>query len=133
MILPPGFLGITTIPVGDIWKALGVFSGIFLWLLAFWFFAISTVGLIHGFGRKMHFSLSWWAIIFPNAGLTVALIQIGNVLDSDGIKSIVSAATIILVIAWLGVAGMTIRGVWQGKIMWPHKDEDMEDVEGHEE
>lgn len=132
VILPPGFLGITTIPVGDIWKAVGVAAGIFLWLVGFWFFAISTVGLVHGY-KQAKFTLNWWAIIFPNAGLTIALIHIGNVLGSSGIKAVASAMTIFLCCAWLWVAALNVKAVWKGQILWPHKDEDMEDVEGHEE
>lgn len=132
VILPPGFLGITTIPVGDIWKAMGVGVGIFLWLFGFWFFAISTVGLITGY-RKAQFSLNWWAIIFPNAGLTIALIHIANVLDSPAIKAVCSAMTILLCCAWLWVSILHVKAVWQGHILWPHRDEDMEEVEGHEQ
>lgn len=32
--------------------------------------------------------------------------------------------TIILVIFWLLTAVFNIRAVWQGKVMWPGKDED---------
>jgi len=132
VILPPGFLGITTIPVGDIWKAMGVAVGIFLWLLAFWFFALSTVGNIHGY-KQAHFTLNCWAFIFPNAGLVISLIHIGNVLESGATKAVGSAATILLCVAWLLLAALTIKAVWQGQILWPHKDEDMEDIEGHEQ
>ncbi|KAK5943136.1 hypothetical protein PMZ80_004142 [Knufia obscura] len=131
-ILPPGFLGITIIPVGDIWKAMGVAVGIFLWLLAFWFFALSTVGNIHGY-KHAHFTLSWWAIIFPNVGLTISLIHIGNVLKSGATRAVCSAMTILLCAAWLWIAALTIKAVWQGHVLWPHKDEDMEDTEGHKE
>lgn len=132
VILPPGFLGITTIPVGDIWKAIGVGAGIFIWLLGFWFFAISTVGVIQGY-KKAHFTLNFWALIFPNAGLAISLIHIGNVLESDGIKGVCSAMTIVLCAVWIWVACLNVRAVWRGQVLWPHKDEDMEDVEGHEQ
>ncbi|ETI27263.1 hypothetical protein G647_09946 [Cladophialophora carrionii CBS 160.54] len=132
VILPSGFLGITTIPVGDIWKAVGVAGGIFLWLVGFWFFAISLVGFVHGY-KHAHFTLNWWALIFPNAGLTIALIHICNVLSSNAIKAVCSAMTIILCAVWLWVAALNIKAVWGGQILWPHKDEDMEDIEGHEQ
>jgi hypothetical protein len=41
--------------------------------------------------------------------------------------------TIVLVIAWLCVAVAHVRALWKGQILWPHHDEDMEDVGGHEE
>jgi len=81
--------------------------------------------------KEMHFTLNWWAFVFPNVGLTIALIQIANVLGSNGIKGVCSALTIILVILWIFVALMNVRAVWRGDILWQGMDEDMEDIEGH--
>ena len=97
-ILAPPYLGITSISVADVWKAIGIPAGIFLWLLGFWFFALSTVAVVAGV-KKIHYTLSWWAIVFPNAGLTIALIQIANEIGSGGLKWLASIATILLVIA----------------------------------
>lgn len=79
----------------------------------------------------MHFTLDWWSFIFPNAGLTIALIQIANVLDSPGIKAVCSAMSIILVVLWIFVAVMHVRGLLRHEVLWPGMDEDMEDVQGH--
>ncbi|KAM0810396.1 putative Malic acid transport protein [Seiridium cardinale] len=62
--------------------------GIFLWLFTFWLFAIALVANIpvmspYKEGRfqvQMGFKLSWWGIIFPNVGFTIATGFIGNVL-----------------------------------------------------
>jgi tellurite resistance protein TehA-like permease len=79
----------------------------------------------------MKFTLSWWAFIFPNAGLTIAAIQIGSALGSPAIGAVCSAATIVIVIAWLVVAVVNVMAVWKREILWPGTDEDMEDIEGH--
>lgn len=79
----------------------------------------------------MRFTLSWWAFIFPNVGLTVAAIYIGDVLDSNGIRAVTSAMTIMLVAVWIFVAIMNVKAVYQRKVLWPGMDEDMEDIEGH--
>ncbi len=111
-ILPSDFLGNTSaVPTGDLLKVIGSICGIFLWLLGFWFFALTTVAIIQDC-KKMSFNLTWWAFIFPNAGLTLALIQIGKVLDSPGINAVTSAMTILLVIAWLIVAILHLKAVW---------------------
>lgn len=130
-ILPDGFLGITTFSVGDVWTAIGFPAGLFLWLMGFWFSAVSTVSCIYGW-KKCHFTLNYWAFIFPNAGLTIAAIQIGDVLDSAGIKAVTSAMTIVLVAVWFYVAVMTVRAVLIKQVLWPGRDEDEEDIEGHE-
>ncbi len=73
----------------------------------------------------MSFTLNWWAFIFPNAGLTLACIKLGKVYSSPGINGFCSALTILLVIFWLFVAVANIMAVWQKKILWPGKDEDV--------
>lgn len=121
-VLPTNFLGNSSdIPTGYLWKAFGLAAGMFVWLLGFWFFALTTVCILYGIPR-MNFTLQWWAFVFPNAGLTLAAIQIENVMGSDGIKGVTSGMTIVLVIAWLFVAVMNIKAVWERKILWPGTD-----------
>ncbi|KAH7409857.1 C4-dicarboxylate transporter/malic acid transport protein-like protein [Phaeosphaeria sp. MPI-PUGE-AT-0046c] len=129
--VPDDFLGIKSVPVGDIFKAVGVAAGIFMWLIAFWFSAFTTISVLVS-AKEMHFTLNYWAFIFPNAGLVIALIQIANALQSAGMKGVCSAATLILVIAWLLVAILNIRGVMKKLVLWPGMDEDMENVESDE-
>ena len=80
----------------------------------------------------MRFTLNWWAFIFPNVGLTIALIQIGNVLESEGIKAVCSAMSVNLCALWIFVAVMNVRALSKGDVLWPGKDEDLEDAEGHD-
>lgn len=127
-ILPPAYLGIDSAPAGDVWKAIGVPAGIFLWLLGFWFFALGSISVIYGW-KKMEFSLVCWSFIFPQVGLTIAAIQIGEVLESDGIRGVTSAMSILLVTGWFLVAAATVRGVWERRVLWPGMDEDVDDIE----
>lgn len=125
--IPHGWLSVNTVAVGDVVKVVAVMAGIFLWLLAFWFFALAAIAVLAGaFSKKqtMGFTLNWWAFIFPNAGMCLAAINIGNVLQSDGIKAVTSAMTVGLVIAWLVTAYFCIIAVAKGKVLWPGKDED---------
>ena len=77
----------------------------------------------------MSFTLNWWAFIFPNAGLALAIIQLGKVYKSPGVDWVASVLTVLLVVMWIIVTVANIRAVWQKKILWPGKDEDgdMED------
>ncbi|KAK5108092.1 hypothetical protein LTR62_008809 [Meristemomyces frigidus] len=72
-----------------------------------------------------------WGFIFPNVGLTIVAIYIGNVLESDGIRGVTSAMSVLLVGMWLFVARMNGRASWKGQVLWPGMDEDMEDSGGH--
>ena len=123
-ILPRNFLGASAgVPAGEVLRILGTISGIFLWLLAFWYFCLSTLAVLKGV-RKMRFSLQWWGFVFPNVGMLLAAIQIGNVLNSPGIKWVTCVAVAISVIMWVWVGVLHIKAVWQRQIAWDEKDED---------
>ncbi|KAL5115334.1 hypothetical protein ACEQ8H_006779 [Pleosporales sp. CAS-2024a] len=128
--IPDDFLGITSVPVGDIFKAVGIAAGIFMWLIAFWFSAFSLVSVVNRY-KESHFTLNYWGFIFPNAGLVIALIYIANALESPAIKAVCSAATIVLVLVWILVAITNVRAIFKGLVLWPGMDEDLEDVQGH--
>ncbi|KAE9966335.1 hypothetical protein BLS_007063 [Venturia inaequalis] len=126
-VIPNNFLGTPPeVATGYFWKAFGLAAGIFVWLLGFWFFALTTLSILFGV-QKMHFTLQWWAFIFPNAGLTLAAIQIGNTVGSDGVKGVTSGATILLIIMWVFVAGMNIKAIWKKEILAPGTDVGIED------
>lgn len=108
---------------GAIIRNLGIISGLFVILFAFWFFCISTLSVITGV-RRMTFTLNWWAFVFPNAGLTLAAIQAGKALGSEGTNGVCSALTIMLVLFWLVCAAFHVRALWRGDLLWPGKDED---------
>lgn len=121
--IPPNFFTNISVPDGEIVRIIGIASGLFLILFAYWFFLVTTIAVVVG-ARRMSFSLNWWAFIFPNAGLTLATIQAGKALKSDGINGVASALTLLLVIMWLVTAAFCIRAVFLGQVMWPGKDED---------
>ncbi|KAF2123373.1 C4-dicarboxylate transporter/malic acid transport protein-like protein [Dothidotthia symphoricarpi CBS 119687] len=128
--IPINFLGITSFLVGDAFKAIGVVTGIFLWLVAFWFSALATVSVIFT-AKDSHFTLNYWAFIFPNVGLVIALIHIANALESDGLRWIGSGATVILSMLWFWIAFLNVKAILEKKVLYPGTDEDMEDIEGH--
>lgn len=122
-VLPNNVFNLSSIPDGDIVKIIGIVSGTFVIIFAFWFFCISTVAVVAGI-KRMTFTLNWWAFVFPNAGLTLAAIQVGAVYQSPGINGVCSALTLMLVILWLMTAAFCLRAVYRGTILWPGKDED---------
>ena len=79
---------------------------------------------------KMGFTLSWWAFVFPNVGFTIATIEIGVELKSEGILWVSSAMTIVLVVIWLFTLVSLVKAVWIRQIIWPRRDgdKDMRDL-----
>lgn len=125
--IPAHFLGITSFPVGDLWFGMSVPVALFLWLIAVWFSALSTLSVIRD-ARKMHFALQWWAFVFPNAGLAIATISIGEAVGSRGIKIAGAVITVLLVPLWFMCVTLHIRSVWRHDLLAPGKDMGVDDV-----
>ena len=103
---------------------LATFSGVFIWSLSLWFFAISFVSILAVFHR-LKFHLNWWAFVFPNVGFTVATIDIAKVFRSRAMQWIGSVMSIGLIATYLFVGFMHCRAVCKKQIMWSGLDEDV--------
>lgn len=104
-------------------KIVALFVSVFMWLFAFWIFGIALLANA-SVVCKMPFSLNWWAFIFPNVGFMLSTSMIGKELDSAAILWVASVMTIGLVVIWLVAVVGCIGAVWQGRIVWPGRDED---------
>ncbi|KAH7217792.1 voltage-dependent anion channel [Fusarium oxysporum] len=125
--LPDDFLGTPSIPAGELWSGMSVAAGLFIWLMAIWFSALSAISVLRAV-QRMEFSLSWWALVFPNVGLALATINVGNTLSSRGIKIFGSALTVVLVIVWFICAAFHIRAIIRRDLLAVGKDLDVEHV-----
>ncbi|KAI1382735.1 voltage-dependent anion channel [Hypoxylon trugodes] len=133
--IPRGYGFFARFPIAaDVLQILAVWVSIFLWLFAFWLFALAFVAnapvILPSWKRgrvprpRMRFTLLWWGMVFPNVGLTIATIMIGEELQSDAISWVATAMTILVVGAWLMDLSLHASALITGRIMWPGKDED---------
>lgn len=106
-VIPADYLADVDVPIGQLWYIISVPVGLFLCLICIWFASVASLSIIRGI-PKMSFSLSWWAFVFPNAGMAIATIQIGTALNSKGVKVAGTVITIILVPLWFLCAIMHI-------------------------
>ncbi|QKX61146.1 uncharacterized protein TRUGW13939_08293 [Talaromyces rugulosus] len=111
-------------------NVVALWIGIFLWLFAFWLFAIALVAhlpiLISKYcnnnknnmsQQQMNFTLPWWAIIFPNVGFTIGTIYIGEELDSNAIAWVGTVMTVLVFAAWLMDLFLHLKSIFQRRIM----------------
>ena len=119
--LLPGITNQALIP--DVLQILALLAAIFLFMLAFWLFAIALLATIEAIPRN-GFHLNWYAYIFPNVGFTIATIDIGERLESRPIQLLGSAMVVILFLLWMLIVVCHIRAVVKRKICWPGRDED---------
>ncbi|KAI1631562.1 voltage-dependent anion channel [Biscogniauxia mediterranea] len=106
-------------------RTMAIISGIFLWALALWWFFIAAIAVLSS--RPKYFHLGWWAMVFPNTGFILATITIGNSLKSDQVLWVATGMSICLLLMYLFVLYSHIRAVVVQDIMYPGRDEDVND------
>ncbi|GIJ90729.1 hypothetical protein Asppvi_009691 [Aspergillus pseudoviridinutans] len=104
-------------------ELIAIMIGVFLWALSLWFFLIAFIAVVSSPPTAFH--LSWWALVFPNTGFTLATITLGRALGSPGVLGVGSAMSIGIVCMWLFVFVCHIRAIIRQDIMYPGKDEDV--------
>lgn len=117
----PGITNQALIP--DILLLTATLSAIFLWVFAFWCFAIALIAMIDGLPHN-DFHLNWYAKVFPNVGFTIVTIRIGEQLDNNAIMLIGTGMATIFFFSWVLILGFHIRAFMQHMICWPGRDED---------
>ncbi|KAL8864964.1 MAG: hypothetical protein Q9174_007144, partial [Haloplaca sp. 1 TL-2023] len=113
--LPDPFLGEPPQSAARTIHVVAVIAGTFLWLFAFWFFALTSVLVALG-SKKLKPNYTWWSFIFPNAGLTLATIQMGKAYDSSVINYLCSVMTAALFAGWLFVSGSLLNAARKGQL-----------------
>ncbi|KAJ5674828.1 uncharacterized protein N7477_004762 [Penicillium maclennaniae] len=108
---------------GRMIEILALVAGAFLWALSFWFFCIALLAVIRSPPTAFH--LSWWAMVFPNTGFTLATITLGKSFESKAINGVGSGLSICVIAMWLFVFVNHVRAVNRQDIMYPGKDEDV--------
>lgn len=138
---PPSFTALAIIELAENWpsgyhyfgpddavtaqvvRILALMTAVFIWSLSFWFWAISVVSCVAVY-RSFHFHLNWWAFVFPNVGFTLAVINIGKALQSQGVMWVGSIMSILLVVLYFFVLFNHARAVVNKIVLFAGKDED---------
>ncbi|KAI1287728.1 voltage-dependent anion channel-domain-containing protein [Xylaria venustula] len=113
-----------TLDVGVI-RTFALISAIFLWGLSLWWFSIAAVAVLRL--RPKYFHLGWWAMVFPNTGFILATISIAKEFGNAHVMQFTSALSVLLVSMYIFVLVSHIRAVLKQDIMYPGRDEDVED------
>lgn len=108
----------------QIMRVLATTMAIFTWSLSAWFFCIAVVACLLA-AREMTFHLNWWAFIFPNVGFIISTISIGKVMKSEAVLYLGNVLTVLIICTWFFVAVNHVWAVWDRKILWAGRDEDI--------
>ncbi|PHH59981.1 hypothetical protein CDD82_2368 [Ophiocordyceps australis] len=106
-------------------RTIAVMSAVFLWALSLWWFGIAFVAVIQS--PPKYFHLGWWAMVFPNTGFILATNAIAKELDNTPATWVVTGMSILLFCTYCFVFFNHVRAVIKQDIMYPGRDEDVED------
>ncbi|KAL2123580.1 hypothetical protein VTJ04DRAFT_4035 [Mycothermus thermophilus] len=106
-------------------KTMGMVGAGFLWALSFWWFGIAALAVAKNPPKDFH--LGWWAAVFPNTGFTLATIALGEAFRNEAILWFSTVMSVALLTTYLFVLYHHVRAVIVQDIMYPGRDEDVED------
>ncbi|PWY91597.1 hypothetical protein BO94DRAFT_623022 [Aspergillus sclerotioniger CBS 115572] len=101
---------------------LTIFLSIFMWIFSFFLWMLGWLSIFAAC-HEWKFDITWWATVFPNTGFALATIKIGDLLASEPIRWVGSAATIIQVALWLGCFSLHVWAYFTRRVLWPGMDE----------
>ncbi|KAJ8120784.1 hypothetical protein ONZ43_g2597 [Nemania bipapillata] len=113
------------IPDANIIRTFAVIAAIFLWGLSLWWFFIAAVAVLSS--RPKYFHLGWWAMVFPNTGFILATISIAKEFRNPHVLRFGSVLSVLLVLMYIFVLISHVKAVLKQDIMYPGRDEDVED------
>ncbi|KAI0879093.1 voltage-dependent anion channel-domain-containing protein [Hypoxylon argillaceum] len=113
------------IPEANIIRTFALIGAIFLWGLSLWWFFIAAVAVISS--RPKYFHLGWWAMVFPNTGFVLSTIAIAKEFGNAHVLRFASVLSVLLVLMYFFVLVSHVRAVIKQDIMYPGRDEDVED------
>ena len=106
-------------------EMVGLIAAGFLWALSFWWFGIALLAVVQSPPRYFH--LGWWAAVFPNTGFTLATISLGTAFQNEPVLWFSTAMSILVLLTFLFVLYHHVRAVVVQDIVYPGRDEDIED------
>jgi tellurite resistance protein TehA-like permease len=119
---PTGYGYFGTHPLaGEILTIVATWIGIFLWLFSCWWFFLSLIIILWDMPKwareengtwwkvPIHYTNTWWAVIFPNVGWALGTVYLGRALESEAILWVSVAMIIGVEAVWvLNIVAMGI-------------------------
>lgn len=106
----------------------GIFMALLLLGFDYLWFCIAIVGVLDVFvKRQATYTLTWWGIVFPTVTLTTAWLELASSMDSPAFRALTCALTVFLVIAYFVNWGFTLRGLFNGSLVFGQSQLEIEE------
>lgn len=99
---------------GVVFYSLGILWAFVLWGFACVWFGLAVITIYYT--KRFEFNLGWWAFTFPVALFASISIKIGETIPSRFFRVVGAIVAVGVILLWIMVSVMTIRGVISGKL-----------------
>jgi tellurite resistance protein TehA-like permease len=103
-------------PYADALKAFGVVYGVPVWGFALLWAGLAATMTVRAARVGLPFSLTWWSFTFPVGTFVTASSALARHTGADLFRLSAVGCYAALVLTWLIVASLTIRGWWSGRL-----------------
>ena len=102
--------------IGDAARGVGMIGGLMLWGYGLWWMAMAILITARYLRTGLPFNLGWWGYTFPLGVYSVATLRLGTVLPIPAFTVFGEGLVAALVLMWLIVASLSLRGAWRGDL-----------------
>ncbi|RLD28701.1 MAG: hypothetical protein DRI73_11425 [Bacteroidetes bacterium] len=93
-------------------QILAQWVGVPLWGFSMWWLVLSVIKIVTVLIKdKPSFSLSWWAVTFPLGTASISTGALNKLLKLQALDSILVTMTLSLLVIWLIVTSLTLKGL----------------------
>ena len=104
--------------LGEFLHQAGVLSSLLLLGFGLWWLGIAMlISLKHAL-KHLPFNLGWWGMTFPLGVFSLAILQLAQQLQLDGLRSIGYGFAILLMLLWGLVMSKTVAGFYAGRLFF---------------
>jgi tellurite resistance protein TehA-like permease len=106
----------------------GLLIGLLLLGFDYLCLGLAIIGVADVFVRRQFtYTLTWWSVVFPSITLTSAWLELGFSMDSPTFRSLSTALFLIIFILYLLNWGFTVRGIFNGSLVWAKSEIEREE------
>jgi C4-dicarboxylate transporter/malic acid transport protein len=104
-------------PYSTALQVFGVVYGVPVIGFALLWAALATAVTVRTARQRLPFSLTWWSFTFPVGTCVTGLAELAIRTGSVALRDAAMAAYIVVLVAWLVVASLTVRGIVTGALL----------------
>lgn len=124
---PPTYGTVWTQQTAQGLQSTGLLLALLLLGFCYLVLCLAIIGVVDLFiQRRATYNLTWWSMVFPMVTLTTAWLSLASSMDSPAFRGLVCALTVILFIVFFINLAFTVKGLFDGSLIFGKTQLDQE-------